>query len=104
MIDGDGDTSTTQANGPHAIGLFQGMFESNIPTFSPGWVGLGKVVEDFSDVREFAKRLEDHGTELASDTIEDSPKGPGILTITVTDGSDVLFDQQVWTLRGEPGL
>lgn len=24
-------------NGPHAIGLFQGMFEKNILTFNPGW-------------------------------------------------------------------
>ena len=48
MIAGDGETWTIMTNGPHAIGLFQDMFESNILTFNPGSAGLGEEVDGMS--------------------------------------------------------
>jgi len=95
MIAGDGETWAILANGPHAIGLFHGMFESNILTFNPGWVGLGEAVEDFTDVRELAIRLREDGIDIADDTTVDSPEGPASFSITDPDGNDVLFDQHV---------
>jgi len=44
-------------NGPHVIGLFQGMFERNVLTFNPGWDQDAKKVASFTDVRELQKRL-----------------------------------------------
>ena len=54
MVAGDGETWTVVANGSTAIGLFEGMFDSNILTFNPGWVGLGESVADFTDIRELS--------------------------------------------------
>ncbi len=36
-VAGDGETWTIVTNGANAIGLFQGMLDSNILTFNPGW-------------------------------------------------------------------
>ena len=57
MVAGDGSTWTIVANGTTAIGLFHGMFDSNILTFNPGWVGLGQPVDEFTDVRKLRDRL-----------------------------------------------
>ena len=35
-------------NGESTIGLFQGMFERNILTFNPGWLGTGEHPESFA--------------------------------------------------------
>ncbi len=51
MVAGDGETWTIVTNGTYAIGLFQGMFDSNILTFNPGWAGLGEPAEEFTNVR-----------------------------------------------------
>jgi len=45
MVAGDGESWTIMANQTTAIGLFHGMFDSNILTFNPGWVGLGEPAE-----------------------------------------------------------
>ena len=39
-------------NGPHVIGLFQGMFEKNMLTFNPGWDQEAKNLPAFTDVRK----------------------------------------------------
>ncbi len=44
-------------NGDHIIGLFQGMFESNILTFNPGWDQSGKTLDSFIDIRDLQKEL-----------------------------------------------
>jgi len=95
MIAGDGETWTIMANGPHAIGLFQGMFESNILTFNPGWEGLGAAVDEFTDIREMSRLLKAAGLELADDTTSDSPSGPASFTLTDPDGNAILIDQHV---------
>jgi len=95
MIAGDGETWTILANGGTAIGLFQGMFEGNILTFNPGWVGLGEPVETFTDIRGLRDRLVADGIELASDTTGESPNGPASLTFVDPDGNAILLDQHV---------
>lgn len=95
MFAGDGETWTIMANEAHVIGLFHGMFESNILTFNPGWVGLGEPTEEFTDVRKLSGRLRADGLELTSDTTGETPTGPASLTLTDPDGNIILIDQHV---------
>jgi catechol 2,3-dioxygenase-like lactoylglutathione lyase family enzyme len=95
MIAGDGDTWTIVANQGHVVGLFQGMFDSNILTFNPGWAGLGEPVEEFDDIRILRDQLKDKGIEMASDTTKETPTGPASFTIADPDGNAILFDQHV---------
>lgn len=95
MIAGDGESWTIVANGTTAVGLFQGMFDSNILTFNPGWVGLGAEAENYMDIRELREQLAADGIEMTSDTTGDSPSGPASITITDPDGNAILFDQHV---------
>ncbi len=95
MVAGDGETWTIVANQLVAIGLFQGMFESNILTFNPGWAGLGEPVDGFTDIRKLSSRLTDEGLEPIDDTTGETPSGPASFTITDPDGNAILFDQLV---------
>jgi catechol 2,3-dioxygenase-like lactoylglutathione lyase family enzyme len=95
MIGGDGETWTIMANPPQVIGLFHGMFESNILTFNPGWTGLGEPVDGFTDVRELSSRFEAAGLEPANDTTGESPTGPASFMLTDPDGNMILFDQHI---------
>ena len=95
MIAGDGETWTIMANQTTAIGLFYGMFESNILTFNPGWVGLGDEVEDFTDVRVLSDQLGAAGIEPVENTTRDTSEGPASFMVTDPDGNTILFDQHV---------
>jgi catechol 2,3-dioxygenase-like lactoylglutathione lyase family enzyme len=95
MVAGDGETWTIMANGSHAIGLFQGMFESNILTFNPGWEGLGDAVDDFTDIRELSRLLRAQGLQPTDDTTGDTSSGPASFALTDPDGNAILIDQHV---------
>jgi catechol 2,3-dioxygenase-like lactoylglutathione lyase family enzyme len=95
MVAGDGETWTIMANQSAVIGLFHGMFESNILTFNPGWVGLGETVDKYTDIRELSEQLKARGLEPTNDTTGDTPRGPASLTITDPDGNTILLDQHV---------
>jgi len=95
MVAGDGATWTIVANGTKAIGLFEGMFDSNILTFNPGWQGLGEPAASFTDVRDLSAALAAAGLETADDTTSDSPSGPASFTVVDPDGNVILFDQHV---------
>jgi catechol 2,3-dioxygenase-like lactoylglutathione lyase family enzyme len=95
MFGGDGETWTILANQSHVIGLFQGMFESNILTFNPGWAGLGEAIDEFTDIRVLGEQLRASGIELDSDTSGDADSGPASITITDPDGNGILLDQHV---------
>jgi predicted lactoylglutathione lyase len=81
-------------NGPHAIGLFQGMFEKNILTFNPGWDSDAQPVKDFTDIRELQRRVKESGVSLLSEADEDS-SGPASFMVVDPDGNTILFDQHV---------
>ncbi len=70
-------------NGDSTIGLFQGMFESNVLTFNPGW-----------DAREIQRRLKDNGLALTAEA-DESTTGPASLMLIDPDGNQVLIDQHV---------
>jgi len=95
MIAGDGDSWTILANQTHVIGLFQGMFESNILTFNPGWKGVGEPTDGFTDIRELSRQVQSNGIESTSDTTGETPTGPASFMITDPDGNTILFDQHV---------
>ncbi len=74
------------------IGLFQGMFQGNILTFSPGWDENASSLEHFDDIREIQKKLKNSGLKLTSEA-DDKTKGPASLMLTDPDGNVILLDQ-----------
>ncbi len=81
-------------NGPHVIGLFQGMFEKNILTFNPGWDQNARRLDRFTDVRELQRRLKAAGIELITEADEAST-GPASFMTVDPDGNPILVDQHV---------
>jgi predicted lactoylglutathione lyase len=79
-------------NGDHVIGLFQGMFESNMLTFNPGWNQQGQETDSFTDVRELQKKLKASGVSLVSEA-DESGEGPASLMVIDPDGNPILIDQ-----------
>jgi catechol 2,3-dioxygenase-like lactoylglutathione lyase family enzyme len=79
-------------NGRCLIGIFQGMFEKNILTFNPGWDESAKNLDDFTDVRVIADRLEAAGLTLIERPEPDS-EGPAHITLEDPDGNPILIDQ-----------
>ncbi len=95
MVAGDGETWTIVTNGVNAIGLFQGMLDSNILTFNPGWEGLGRPASAFTDVRELRASLAASGLVPTEDTTAETPTGPASFKVTDPDGNVILIDQHV---------
>ncbi|WP_348675519.1 VOC family protein [uncultured Abyssibacter sp.] len=81
-------------NGDTTIGLFQGMFESNVLTFNPGWDAQCNPLEHFEDVRAIQSRLKAAGVVLSSEADPDST-GPAHIALTDPDGNAILIDQHV---------
>ena len=79
-------------NGPHVIGLFQGMFDKNMLTFNPGWNQDATNVDPFTDVRELQKQLKDDGLAFVSEA-DEKTTGPASFILTDPDGNPVLVDQ-----------
>lgn len=79
-------------NGPHVIGLFQGMFERNMLTFNPGWDQDAKPTATFTDVRQLQKRLKEAGIPLVTEA-DETTSGPASCMLTDPDGNPVLIDQ-----------
>ena len=79
-------------NGDHIIGLFQGMFEGNILTFSPGWGQDAQPMDEFTDVRVLQRHLKDAGLTLMSEADEQS-SGPASFMLSDPDGNVILVDQ-----------
>jgi lactoylglutathione lyase len=81
-------------NGPHVIGLFQGMFEKNTLTFNPGWDQDCELVHGFTDVRTLQAELREAGLE-PSTTADPETMGPAFITLEDPDGNPILIDQHV---------
>lgn len=79
-------------NGEIVLGLFQGMFDSNILTFNPGLNNRKEQLETFTDVREIQKRLKQAGVTPDSEA-DESSSGPASMTLTDPDGNKILIDQ-----------
>ena len=81
-------------NGDTLIGLFQGMFDTNILTFNPGWDQDAKTLDKFIDVRDIQKELKAQGVTLSSE-VDLTSKGPGNIIVMDPDGNPILIDQHV---------
>jgi len=81
-------------NGPHVIGLFQGMFEKNSLTFNPRWDSNASKLNTFTDVRDLLRELEAQGVRLTTEADETST-GPASVTTIDPDGNSILVDQRV---------
>ena len=81
-------------NGPHVIGLFQGMFEKNTLTFNPGWDQNAGKLSTFTDVRALQRKLKAQGVQLTTEADENS-KGPASFLVIDPDGNPILVDQHV---------
>ena len=81
-------------NGPHAIGLFQGMFDKNILTFNPGWDSDAKKLASFTDVRELQRQLKAAGVPLVTEA-DEATSGPASFIAIDPDGNPILIDQHV---------
>jgi catechol 2,3-dioxygenase-like lactoylglutathione lyase family enzyme len=81
-------------NGDHVIGLFQGMFDRNIPTFNPGWDQGARKLDRFTDVRELQKRLKARGVAIQQEA-DEATSGPASFVVVDPDGNPVLVDQHV---------
>ncbi|MEY4093717.1 MAG: hypothetical protein RLZZ53_916 [Acidobacteriota bacterium] len=79
-------------NGPHIIGLFEGMFPKNMLTFNPGWNQDAKNLDSFTDVRELQKSLKAQGVTFVSEA-DESTTGPASFVLTDPDGNPILVDQ-----------
>jgi predicted enzyme related to lactoylglutathione lyase len=76
------------------IGLFQGMFETNILTFNPGWDSNANTLSKFDDVRTIQKDLKAKGIELQSEADENG-NGPASFVFSDPDGNVILIDQHI---------
>ncbi len=74
------------------IGLFQGMFDSTILTFNPGWNESANNLETFDDVREIQQILKDKNIKLENE-VDSNTSGPASITIIDPDGNIILIDQ-----------
>jgi lactoylglutathione lyase len=81
-------------NGPHVIGLFQGMFDRNAITFNPGWDSNAQNLESFTDVRELQKQLKAQGVEFVTHA-DETTTGPASFMVFDPDGNPILVDQHV---------
>ena len=79
-------------NGDTVLGLFQGMFETNLLTFNPGWDSNAQPVDPFDDVRVIQRRLKDAGISLESEA-DESGSGPASFIVKDPDGNPILVDQ-----------
>ena len=81
-------------NGTTTIGLFQGMFPSNVMTFNPGWSPTCETLPEFEDVRDLQARLKASGVTFTTEADPDGD-GPASCTLVDPDGNAILFDQHV---------
>ena len=79
-------------NGDHLIGLFQGMFDTNIMTFNPGWDQSAGEAEPFTDVRAIQAQLKASGLTLDTEA-DGASSGPASIMLTDPDGNQILIDQ-----------
>ena len=81
-------------NGEHVIGLFQGMFEKNMLTFTPGWDSNAGEPDDFTHVCVIQRRVKEQGVELTSE-VDEITVGPASFTAIDPDGPDPLRSARV---------
>jgi len=81
-------------NDDHTIGLFQGMFDSNLLTFNSGWDKNRETLKEFDDVRKLHENFKSKGIEIVQDAIS-GETGSSSFAIIDPGGNAILIDQNV---------
>jgi len=81
----------TLKNGESLIGLFKGMFETNMLTFNPGWDQSAQNVDPFDDVRAIKEKMVAAGHVIEHE--QGGEKGPASFVVLDPDGNPILIDQ-----------
>ena len=81
-------------NGNALVGLFHGMFDSNILTFNPGWNENAEKLSEFDDVRSIQKSLKENNISLINEA-DETTTGPAYIMLKDPDGNLILLDQHV---------
>jgi len=81
-------------NGPHVIGLFQGMFERNALTFNPGWDSNAQPTGPFTDIRDIQRALKAQGMVFEQEA-DETTTGPASFIVVDPDGNPIIVDQHV---------
>jgi catechol 2,3-dioxygenase-like lactoylglutathione lyase family enzyme len=81
-------------NGNALIGIFHGMFGSNLLTFNPGWDENAQKLERFDDVRDIQRQLKGKGITLEQ-SADETKTGPACIILHDPDGNTILIDQHV---------
>lgn len=76
------------------IGLFKGMFDTNMMTFNPGWSADAQPLDAFDDVRDIQAALRAEGAPVDVETAPDGVAPAHIVTHD-PDGNVILIDQHV---------
>ena len=76
-VGGNGKSWLILRNDSAKIGLFQGMFPKNTPTFSPGWDSGAKTLADFDGTMLFVSHDRTFLRGLASKVLDLSGGGEG---------------------------
>lgn len=76
------------------IGIFSGMFPTNMMTFNPGWNSNAQPEETFDDIRKLQENFKESGIEIAQE-IDPSSNGPASFMIEDPDGNPIFFDQHI---------
>ena len=76
------------------IGLFQGLLDKNVMTFSPGWDQDAKELKEYADVRDIQKDFKKKGVKLSREANEET-RGPEHFILEDPDGNKIMFDQYV---------
>jgi len=76
------------------IGLFQGILDKNVLTFSPGWDQDAQELKEFTDVRDIQKEFKKQGLNLIREANEET-SGPEHFILEDPDGNRIMFDQYV---------
>jgi len=92
VIHGDNTKWVVMQDANATIGLFEGMFESNILTFNPGWNRKGENTDPFQDVRDIQRELKSQAIELQSE-VDESTQGPAHVIFSDPDGNLIMIDQ-----------
>lgn len=79
-------------NGETIIGLFNGMFEGAMLTFNPGLNNRMQQLDDFTDVRDIQRHLDDAGVEVTTRADTDT-SGAAHVALVDPDGYQILIDQ-----------
>lgn len=81
-------------SGSATIGLFQGMFPTNVMTFNPGWNQQAEPLATFRDVRQIQADWKAKGVVFTAEA-DPAGTGPAHCLLADPDGNVILVDQHV---------